>query len=213
MCRKKKLIFYYGTMASGKSLQLLSTAYNFQEHSIPFIILKSTIDTRDGTDVVYSRALGTTRQCVSITPNDNIFQIMALYNASLDDTCGNEEKLRWILVDEAQFLTPTQVEELAAIADIMGIGVMCYGLKTDFKTHLFPGSKRLIELADTCEEIKSSCFCDSKTIFNARVNADKEIVTDGEQIEIGGDEKYISYCRKCYFEKIGHPLYRKFEEE
>ena len=115
--------------------------------------------------------------------------------------------LKWILVDESQFLTEQQVEELAAIADNYGINVICYGLRTDFKTQLFPGSKRLFELADSIEEIKSSCYCNSKTSINARIDKNKKIVTDGEQIEVGGDDKYVSLCRKCYFEKTGNKYY------
>ena len=108
-------------------------------------------------------------------------------------------------------MTPEQVEQLAAICDNFGINVICYGLRTDFKTKLFPGSQRLFELADSFEEIKSSCFCDSKTMFNARVNANKEIITDGDQVEVGGDDRYISYCRKCYFKKIGYKYWNNPE--
>jgi len=194
------LRFYYGCMGAGKSLHVLATAYNFQEHGIPFIILKSKIDTRDGENVIHSRALGD-RECVSISQEDNIYNMIAAYQNIGDD------QLRWIIVDEAQFLTEQQVEQLAAIADVMNINIMCYGLRTDFKTRLFSGSKRLFELADSIEEIKSTCYCGSKTIFNARINAQKEIITDGAQVEVGGDERYTSLCRKCYFEKTGHPLY------
>ena len=122
-------------------------------------------------------------------------------------------QLKWVLVDEAQFLTKEQVDQLAALVDKFGISVMCYGLRTDFKTQLFEGSKRLFEIADTIEEIKSSCECDNKCIFNARIDSQKRIVTDGEQIEIGGDNRYTSVCRKCYFEKTNHPLYKKEKRE
>lgn len=201
-----KILFKYGTMSSGKSLHLLATAYNFQQHSIPFLIFKSSIDNRDGKDVIHSRALGD-RECISISPTHNLFKIVGEYL----DSCFliGENGLKWILVDECQFLTEKQVEELAAIADKFGVNIICYGLRTDFRTRLFPGSKRLFEIADSFEEIKSSCFCNSKTIFNARIDSNKNIVTDGEQIEIGGDSRYTSICRKCYFEKINHPLYRK----
>jgi len=200
-----KIIFKYGTMGSGKSLHLLATAHNFQEHCIPFIILKSAVDTRDGENVIHSRALGD-RECISVLPSDNIFEIVSDY---YKETFQGVDLFKWILVDEAQFLTESQVEELAAIADKYGVNIICYGLRTDFQSHLFPGSKRLFEIADSVEEIKSSCYCGCKTVFNARVNANKEIVTDGEQVEIGGDDKYVSLCRKCYFKKIGHPLYNK----
>jgi thymidine kinase len=201
-----KILFKYGTMSSGKSLHLLATAYNFQQHSIPFLIFKSSIDDRDGKDVVHSRALGD-RECITITVNNDLYKIVSEYI----EYCYliGESDLKWILIDECQFLTEKQVEELAAIADNFGINVICYGLRTDFRTKLFPGSKRLFEIADSFEEIKTSCFCNSKTIFNARVDENKILITDGEQIEVGGDNRYISMCRKCYFEQVNHPLYRK----
>lgn len=180
-------------MSSGKSLQLLSTAYNFQEHNIPFVVLKSSVDTRDGKNVVHSRALGD-RECITISPTDSIFELLGVLNTKICE-------FRWILVDEAQFLTKRQVEELAAIADIKDVNVLCYGLRTDFLTNLFEGSKRLFEIADTIEEIKSACDCGCKTIFNARIDEDNQIILKGEQVEIGGDDKYVSYCRKCYIDK------------
>ena len=209
MCMHGKLIYRFGTMNSGKSLQLLATAHNFHERGIPFILLKSSIDTRDGNDVVHSRALGN-RECLSVSPGDNIFDLVK----SLENMTAltNTNSLKWILVDEAQFLTPEQVDQLAAIVDNFTINVICYGLRTDFKTHLFPGSKRLFEVADSLEEIKSSCSCNSKTIFNARIDSNGDIVTDGEQIEVGGEDRYIALCRKCYYTRIGHPAYVEPEE-
>ena len=209
MCMHGKLIYRFGTMNSGKSLQLLATAHNFHERGIPFILLKSSIDTRDGNDVVHSRALGD-RECLSVSPGDNIFNLVK----SLENMTAltNTNSLKWILVDEAQFLTPEQVDQLAAIVDNFTINVICYGLRTDFKTHLFPGSKRLFEVADCLEEIKSSCSCNSKTIFNARIDPNGDIVTDGEQIEVGGDDRYTSLCRKCYFKGIEGHLYNKLKK-
>lgn len=210
MCMHGKLIYRFGTMNSGKSLQLLATAHNFHERGIPFILLKSSIDTRDGNDVVHSRALGD-RECLSVSPGDNIFDLVkSLENMAM---LTNTNSLKWILVDEAQFLTPEQVDQLAAIVDNFTINVICYGLRTDFKTHLFPGSKRLFEVADCLEEIKSSCSCNSKTIFNARIDSNGDIVTDGEQIEVGGEDRYIALCRKCYYTRIGHPAYVEPEED
>ena len=205
---KGKLLFKYGNMSSGKSLHLLATAHNFDKQNISFLIFKSEIDTRDGVGIIHSRALGE-RECVSISTKDNIYQIISRYYDEMFYTAY--EPLRWILVDEAQFLTKKQVEELAAIADNFGINVICYGLRSDFKTNLFEGSKRLFEIADSFEEIKISCKCNHKTIFNARVNKNKDIVTEGNQIEIGGDDRYVSICRKCYFEKTGHYLYKNNE--
>lgn len=205
MSKRGKLIFKHGQMASGKSMHLLATAHNFQTQKIPFLIFKSEIDTRDGVGVIHSRALGD-RECVSISTNDNLYKIITRYHDKMFYI--GYEPIKWILVDEAQFLTTKQVEELAAIADNLGINVICYGLRTDFKTNLFEGSKRLFEIADSFEEIKASCHCDNKTIFNARINKNKEFVVEGEQIEIGGDDKYVSVCRKCYFQKTGHHLYK-----
>lgn len=194
-------------MGSGKSLHLLATAHNFQIHSIPFVIFKSEIDDRDGENVVHSRALGD-RECVSVSKVDDLFKIICAYKEKEVLGIG---QIKWILVDEAQFLTTEQVDQLAAIVDVFGISVICYGLRTDFQTHLFEGSKRLFEVADTIEELKSSCYCNSKTIFNARINSRGEVVTDGEQVEIGGDDRYVSLCRKCYYEKTGNKLYNNQE--
>lgn len=192
-------------MGSGKSLQLLAIAHNFEERKIPFILLKSEIDDRDGKDVIHSRALGD-RKCVTISTDVNIYNLVVKFiNQQL---ALGFDKIKWILVDEAQFLTEYQVEELAALCDRIDISVICYGLRTDFKTKLFPASKRLFEIADSVEEIKSSCSCNKKTIFNARVDENKNILTNGNQIEIGGDDKYISLCRNCYFKGINHPLYK-----
>lgn len=206
MCSHGKVLYKFGTMNSGKSMHLLATAYNFQEHNIPFLVLKSEIDDRDGENVIHSRALGD-RECVSIRKDANIYEIVATY------TEISGEKLKWILVDESQFLTEEQVEELVAIADNMGINIICYGLRTDFRTRLFPASKRLFELADSVEEIKSSCYCGSKTIVNARINSERQIVTEGAQVEVGGDDRYVSLCRRCYFTKTGHKLYKNGEED
>lgn len=105
------------------------------------------------------------------------------------------------MVDEAQFLTATQVDQLSRIVDDFGSNVICYGLRTDFKTNLFEGSRRLFEIADTIDEIKSTCTCGHKTIVNARIDANGEIITEGAQVEIGGDERYIAVCRKCWRHK------------
>lgn len=203
------ITFYHGTMSSGKSLQLLATAYNFQEKKIPFIILKSEIDDRDGHEVIHSRALGD-RECVGIKPTTDIYRLIVTFLNINNATY--KPQLKWVMVDEAQFLTEEQVNQLAAITDKFNVNILCYGLRTDFKTKMFEGSKRLFEIADNIEEIKSSCSCDKKTMFNARVDKNGNVVVDGEQIEIGGDDRYVSMCRKCYFEKTNNPFYvRKTE--
>ena len=207
--QRKKLYFYYGCMGSGKSLQLLATAYNFEERKIPYVIFKSEIDTRDGVGVIHSRALGD-KPCTSISPSLNLFDLVR--NVCQKDEMFFNQKVKWILVDEAQFLTPEQVNQLAAIADTLNINVMCFGLRTDFQTHLFPGSMRLFEVADEITEIKSSCSCDTKTMFNARIDAEGNIVTSGNQVEVGGDDRYVALCRKCYYERTGNKMYKKKED-
>lgn len=196
-------------MGSGKSLQLLATAHNFQEKKIPFIILKSEIDDRDGQDVIHSRALGD-RECVTIKKTTNLHKLISTM-VNINNVMY-KPRLKWILVDESQFLTKEQVDQLAAVVDKFDISIMCYGLRTDFQTNLFEGSKRLFEVADTLIEIKSSCECDGKTIFNARIDDKGDVIVDGEQIEVGGDDRYISMCRKCYYEKTKNPLYIRNNE-
>lgn len=172
--RMSKLYFKYSVMNSGKSMQLLATAYGFQEKHIPFILLKSTIDTRD-VGVIRSRGLGK-RECINVKPEDSIVTIF------MQEQNKISQLIKWIFVDESQFLTEKQVEELSYIVDNYDVNVMCYGLRTDFKTKLFPGSKRLFELADTIEEIKSTCSCGGKAIVNARVDKDGNIITEGKQV-------------------------------
>ena len=184
-----KLLFYYGTMGSGKSLLLLAKAYNFEERGIPYRIYKSTVDTRNF-GMIYSRALGE-KPCCTISPEESFFEKEDWYNTDV----------KWILVDEAQFLTPSQVDQLATIVDECGIDVICYGLRTDFQTHLFPGSKRLFEIADTFEEMKSQCSDGHKNIFNARIDGYGRLVTEGKQVEVGAEDKYMSMSRKMYFIK------------
>lgn len=189
-----KLYYFYGTMNCGKSMILLAKAYNFQERNIPFLIIKSRIDTRDGKDIIHSRSLGD-RECVGVDPKDNVFKVIET------EMLQQQKNFKWILVDEAQFLTEKQVDELTEIVDKHNINVMCYGLRTDFKTHLFPGSKRLFEVADTIEELKSTCSCGAKNIYNARIDMYGDIVLEGKQVEVGGEDKYMSMCRKCYKNK------------
>ena len=186
-----KLRFLYGTMGSAKSLRLLTTAYNFEEKNLNFLVLKPSCDTRDGENVIASR-VGLKRECITIKENTNLIRLVEEYtNNSLD----------WIIIDESQFLTEEQVEQLAEIVDEMGVEVMCFGLRTDFKSYFFPGSKRLMELSDEIEEIKSRCSCGRKTSINARFDENGEIMFQGQQIVIGGNEKYNPLCRKCWMER------------
>lgn len=193
-----KLYFYFGAMGSAKSLRLLTTAYNFEEKNIPFIALKSSLDTREK-GVIRSRA-GLERKCTVISSDVNIYDAIRKYNNVL--MVQGDCPLKWILVDECQFLTEQQVDELSDVVDFMDVSVMCYGLRTDFKSHLFPASKRLFELADNIEEVKSSCDCGRKAMINARFNGNGNVITEGSQILIGGNDLYRPICRKCWKEKI-----------
>lgn len=191
MKRIGKLYFRYGTMGSAKTAMLLTTAYNFEERGMAYRCFKPVVDTRDNKNVIRSR-IGIERECGWIYPESNLYEeITAIQYAD-----GSHPD--WILVDEAQFLSTDQVDQLAKIVDDYGINVVCYGLRTDFRTHLFEGSRRLFEIADTIDEIKSTCTCGRKTIVNARIDHNGDIVDHGQQVEIGGNERYIAVCRKCW---------------
>lgn len=194
-----KLYYIYSTMNASKSASLLMKAHSFEENNIPFICMKPSIDNRDGVDIISSR-IGLKRECISIYQDDNIFDIVQEIVNEFQTLLKQIPK--WILVDESQFLTKEQVDQLSGIVDSLNINVMCYGLRTDFRTRLFSGSKRLFELADDIEEIKLSCGCGRKAIINARVDDGNNIITDGEQVLIGGNERYITMCRRCYKELI-----------
>lgn len=181
-------------MGSAKTAMLLTTAYNFEERGMPYMCFKPVVDTRDKKNVIRSR-IGIERECRWIYAETDIFSIIKeIFEETLDLP-------QWILIDEAQFLSAEQVDQLARIVDEYGINVICYGLRTDFKTHLFEGSRRLFEIADSIDEIKSTCSCGRKTIVNARIDSAGEIITEGAQVEIGGNDRYMSVCRKCWSNK------------
>lgn len=191
MYRKGKLYFRYGTMGSAKTALLLTTAYNFEERGMRYVCFKPVIDTRESTNVIRSR-IGIERECRWIYHNTDLYEIAR-------QMCEEDKAVTdWILVDEAQFLTADQVDQLARVVDDFGSNVICYGLRTDFRSNLFEGSRRLFEIADTIDEIKSTCNCGHKTIVNARIDSDGHIVTEGDQVEIGGDDRYVAVCRKCW---------------
>lgn len=192
--RKGKLYFRYGTMGSAKTAILLATAYNFEERKLSFVCLKPVIDTRESDNVIKSR-IGIERKCEWIYNDTNLYQL------AVDLYENSGAIVDWYLVDEAQFLSEAQVDQLARIVDDFGSNVICYGLRTDFKSRLFEGSRRLFELADSIDEIKSTCNCGRKTIINARIDANGDFVEDGAQVEIGGDDRYVAVCRKCWRNK------------
>lgn len=194
MNRIGKLYFRYGTMGSAKTALLLTTAYNFEERGMAYICLKPVVDTREKKNVIRSR-IGIERECKWIYADTDLYDMV---HDAFEQTLDVPE---WILVDEAQFLSATQVDQLARVVDDYGCNVVCYGLRTDFQTHLFEGSRRLFEIADSIDEVKSTCNCGRKTIVNARIDSNGEIITEGEQVEIGGNDRYIAVCRKCWRNK------------
>lgn len=195
MNRKGKLYFRYGTMGSAKTALLLTMAYNFEERKMQYACLKPFIDTREGTRCVIRSRIGIERDCSWIYTDTDLHQLAR----SLFEKRG--KIIDWFLIDEAQFLTPEQVDQLARVVDDFGSNVICFGLRTDFKSRLFEGSRRLFEVADTIDEIKSTCTCGRKTIINARIDSNGDFVEEGAQVEIGGDDRYIAVCRKCWRNK------------
>lgn len=181
-------------MGSAKTAMLLTTAYNFEERGMGYMCFKPVTDTREKKNVIRSR-IGIERACTWIYPDTDLFAQLA----EMDDREGSLPG--WLLIDEAQFLSEAQVDQLALLVDTYGINVICYGLRTDFRTHLFEGSRRLFEIADTIDEIKSTCSCGRKTVVNARIDSRGDIVTVGEQVEIGGNDRYMAVCRKCWRNK------------
>lgn len=186
-------------MASSKTLRLLSTAYDFEEKGVEILVLKPSKDTRDGSDIIRSRA-GLQRSCVSVDETIDLYEAIKMYDEALGE---KGKKLKWVIIDECQFLSEDQVDQLSDVVDFLSVNVICYGLRTDFRSRLFPASKRLFEIADDIEEIKSTCECgERKTSINARFDENGDIVTEGEQVLVGGNDKYKAICRKCWKEKI-----------
>ena len=194
MSDRGKLYFRYGTMGSAKTALLLTNAYNFEERGIAYLCYKPATDTREDRNVIRSR-IGIERECRWIYPESDIYDEIL----NMHDSGGMLPE--WILVDEAQFLSANQVDQLARIVDDFGCNIICYGLRTDFKTNLFEGSRRLFEVADTIDEVKSTCSCGGKTIVNARIDSKGEIITEGQQVEIGGNDRYMAVCRRCWTNK------------
>ena len=186
-----KLYFKYGAMGSSKTAQALITKYNYEENDMKVWLIKPSADTRDGVQILRSR-IGLTSVVEVMAPDVNIYD---RFMETRMGTCNA------VICDECQFLTEEQIDQLRAIVNDCNVPVMCFGLRTDFQTRLFPGSRRLMELADCIEEIKTMCDCGSKATVNARIS-DGYIVTEGAQVVLGGNDSYIAMCHRCYIRGI-----------
>lgn len=185
-----KLYFKYGAMGSSKTAQALITKFNYEERNMKVLFLKPSIDSRDGEFIVKSR-VGLSAIATVVTPEENIYELFE----------RNKNNYDVIIVDECQFLTEKQVDELLGIVVYFDVPVLCFGLRTDFATHMFPGSKRLFEVADSISEIKSICKCGAKATVNARIDENGKIIYEGEQICLGGNDRYIAMCIKCWLKQ------------
>ena len=185
-----KLYFKYGTMGSSKSAQALITKFNYEELGMQVWLIKHIIDDRDGADIVKSR-IGLSCRAQIVTPEDNLIALHREHSA-----CDV------IIADEAQFLTAGQIDQLRYLVDEENLPVLCFGLRTDFQTRLFPGSMRLMELADSITEIKNVCSCGAKATVNARLDGEGRVITQGSQVLLGGNDRYTAMCHRCYQRKI-----------
>ena len=187
-----KLYFKYGAMGSSKTAQALITKYNYEENDLRVWLIKPSADTRDGEQILRSR-IGLEARVDVIPPEQDVY---ARFQKEQQGKCDV------IIVDECQFMTVEQVDELRAIVNDFGVPVMCFGLRTDFLTHLFPGRRRLMAVADTIQEIKTICDCGAKATVNARIDGEGHIVTQGAQVVLGGNDSYIAMCHRCYVRGI-----------
>lgn len=185
-----KLYFKYGAMGSSKTANALIAKFNYEERGMKVWLIKPATDDRDGAKIIKSR-IGLEAEADVVSSEDSILELYASQNG-----------IDVIIADECQFLTGEQIDELRSIVDEKEIPVLCYGLRTDFLTKLFPGSLRLFEVADSISEIKTICECGSKAVVNARLNEEGKVITDGEQICIGGNDRYIAMCHACWKEAI-----------
>ncbi|WAT18966.1 thymidine kinase [Aurantiacibacter sp. MUD11] len=187
-----KLYFYYASMNAGKSTTLLQADFNYRERGMATMLWTAAIDNRS--DHPIASRIGLTADASRFTPGTNLWR-------DVMDRHG-QESLACVLIDEAQFLTATQVWQCARLADEGNIPVLCYGLRTDFRGDLFPGSAILLGIADALVELKAVCHCGRKATMNLRVDAAGDAVDEGSQTEIGGNERYVALCRQHFAEQL-----------
>ena len=186
-----KLYFKYGAMGSSKTAQALITKFNYEERGMRVWLIKPALDTRDGASVIRSR-IGLEAECFPVSRDADL---LSLYRE-------NSTAYDVIIADECQFFTEAQVDALRTIVNDYGIPVLCFGLRTDFLCRLFEGSRRLFEVADSIAEIKTICSCGSKATVNARLDGNMQVVTEGAQVMLGGNDCYIAMCHKCWMDAI-----------
>jgi thymidine kinase len=186
-----KLYFYYSSMNAGKSTALLQSSYNYRERGMNTLVLAPDLDDRYGVGKVTSR-IGIETSATTFRSDDDLYRLISAKDL--------ESPLHCVLVDEAQFLTKEQVYQLGEVTDELNIPVLTYGIRTDFQGEPFEGSKYLLSWADNLEELKAICFCGSKATMVIRLDADGNAITQGSQVEIGGNDRYVSMCRKHFKE-------------
>ncbi|MBP8232357.1 thymidine kinase [Rhizorhabdus sp.] len=189
-----KLYFYYAAMNAGKSATLLQADFNYRERGMRTLLFTAAFDDRFEPGKITSR-IGLAAHATAIDEDTDLFEEVAIELA--------ESPVHAVLVDEAQWLTRAQVFQLAAVCDELNIPVVAYGLRTDFQAKLFPGSAALLAIADTLVELKAICACGRKATMNLRIDAEGYPVKQGEQIEVGGNERYVALCRRHYAEQMG----------
>ena len=185
-----QLYFKYGAMGSSKTANALMARFNYEERGQKTLLVKPRLDQRDGDHMVHSR-IGLEAPAEVIGPEDDIYELYT-----------RRDHPDVVITDECQFFAPEQIDQLRRLVDEQDLPVLCFGLRTDFLTHLFPGSLRLFELADSITEIKTICDCGRKATVNARIDADGYVITEGSQVFLGGNDSYIAMCHKCYQDYI-----------
>ena len=189
-----KLYFHYSTMNAGKSTMLLQASYNYQERGMRTVILIAAFDERAGRGKVSSR-IGLESDAIPFEADDNLFDLV--------DRLHREQPLSCVFVDEAHFMSAEQIWQLAHVVDRLDLPVMVYGLRTDFRGKLFPASQELLAIADELREVRTICHCGRKATMVVRLGGEGKVMHEGAQIEVGGNEKYVSLCRRHWEEAMG----------
>ena len=196
-----KLYFKYGAMGSSKTANALITKFNYEERGMKVWLIKPSTDNRDGESTVRSR-IGLSAEAQAIPTGMNI-----------ENEYKNHGDCDVIIADECQFFTEKQIDQLRNLVNDKNLPVLCFGLRTDFMTKLFPGSRRLFEVADSITEIKTICRCGSKAIVNARIDSNGNVLTEGEQVFLGGNDSYVAMCHRCWQKAIKRQKKSKTEAE